>query len=130
MPKKPEQTPTCTVSVNPDSDIKDVTLNLPSFDVFPVEDYDTIDDTVLAQIVYDTENAEQIDKNTNQNNSNDTEAVPVQTPCLPLAVHPNSLEHNVQKNTQNTKITNNKYPILPQMYFPNSNVTINYNFGK
>ena len=37
----------------------------------------------------------------------------------------NSMVTNVQQNTLNRPI-----PVVPHMYFPNSNVTINYNFGK
>ena len=36
---------------------------------------------------------------------------------------------NVQ-NIQNLQTVRPNMPIFPKMYFPNSNVTINYNFGK
>ena len=135
LPKKKKIEPTCTVSLNPDQDVKDVILNLPSFDIVPVDDYDTIDDKILSELVYQAEKDYQDSKTLNQNNNNncdktENETAQVAANSLALPVQPQVPEFIQQSNTQNTKITNNKFPILPQMYFPNSNVTINYNFGK
>ena len=49
--------PTCTVSVNPDTntiDINDVTQNLPIFDLELMENFDTMDDAELVNLIYET----------------------------------------------------------------------------
>ena len=122
--------PTCTVSVNPDTntiDINDVTQNLPTFDLELMENFDTMDDSELVNLIYETE---QQDQNENKTDNNDKQIVTVLDPKVPnrqnIAI-PLQAKNQNQINTQNVT---NKYPILPQMYFPNSSVTINYNFGK
>ena len=128
-PKKQKSKPTSTVTSDENSvpqDVHDVANKLPTFDLEPIDDFDTIDDTTLANLIYDipqtTENVDQqIDKKIN---------------TMPLQVVPQNLQtaqQLPQPPTQNIQshfsVNNQKYPILPQMYFPNSNVTINYNFG-
>ena len=50
----PKTTPTATVSKASDTpDIIDVKANLPNFDLQEIGDFDTIGDTVLANLVYD-----------------------------------------------------------------------------
>ena len=132
----PKSNPTATVSKPPDiSDILDVKANLPTFNLQPIEDFSTIDDDILANLVYDisTEN------DTNQTNDKDdqnktvalasTNNVPQVNPqqIAPQTVQTNqSSQYHTQVNTFN----NPPNTRLPQMYFPHSNVTINYNFGK
>ena len=121
---------TCTVSKPSDTDsqqsneptISDVVQNLPNFALQPLDMYDTIDDSILANLIYDSPNNEGTDKNkqeTEKKSETALQVVPqnVNVPALPNAT-----------NTQ-VNVKNQKFPILPQMYFPHSNVTINYNFG-
>ena len=94
--------------------IDDVKENLPTFDLDPIEDFETIDDNLLVDLLNQTVENE----NTNSNNNNNQQ--------LASAVVP-------QINTQ--VINNNSSGLppnfrIPPMYFPHSNVTINYNFGK
>ena len=145
LPKRQKlnQQATCTVSVNPQetntdsvdrvtentSDVKYVANNLPSFNIDPIEDFSTIDDTILANILYET------DQNVNNNNGNDTQTDTTQVATIPQTMPvpvststPTKLTLNPQFTANS--VTNNTFPTLPQMYFPNSSVTINYNFGK
>ena len=65
--KKPK-TSTCTTSTNNDdqipNDMKDVLVNLPNFDIEPLNDFDTIDDSVLANLIY--EDTDQINSKTDK----------------------------------------------------------------
>ena len=113
LPKKPKIPITCTVSSNPDTedpDIKDVVLNLPNFEVLPIDDFDTIDENLLAQLVQDTEKQQEIDNQTDQNKQKDTEVM--QVPRPPLSVRPTNVDITYQNSTQNNKVTQNKSPIL------------------
>ena len=65
LQEKAKMTHSCTVSVNPDKDIKEVVLNLPNFDMIPIDDFDTIDDKLLAELVYEAEQKNQ-EKDENQ----------------------------------------------------------------
>ena len=98
-------------------EIQDVKDNLPSFDLLPLDDMATIDDKVLSDLL---------------NNEFDT-AINEASPQDPVsALNPSnavvSKTINTQVNTVN--IPQNNMPKLLVMYFPNSSVTINYNFGK
>ena len=42
------------------SDIQNVVENLPTFDLDPLEDFNTIDNTVFVNIIYDTDMEEKI----------------------------------------------------------------------
>ena len=101
------------------SDLQDVKQNLPNFNLDPI-DYNTIDNTVLANLLTDfPENCQ------NTNNNNNIALIPQNTNQVPVT----------QSNQQfNTQVINQHvpfgYPRLPAMYFPYSNVTINYNFTK
>ena len=103
-------------------DIVDVKQNLPNFDLQEIDDFETINDTLLAQILdeQDKENPNNNTDNSNNNNNQIQPSVPKQVP--------------MQQNSQfNTQVINQNIPPnfrLPAMYFPHSNVTINYNFGK
>ena len=73
----------------------------PNFDLVPFDDDGDAD--LLAYI-----------------NANPIDTVPTTTsPALP------QLNNTTMMNSMSTSM-----PVIPRMYFPNSNVTINYNFSK
>ena len=91
---------------------------MPSFNLEPTDDFDTIDDSILANLVYDSDLT-----NENKQNSNNQVAVPQpQNPQNPPTF-------NTQVNTFNQNLAFEQFQRLPQMYFPHSSVTINYNFN-
>ena len=122
-PKKQKVTPSATAGNAKALQIKDITQNLPTFDLNLIE-YDTIDDKELAKILDELPLEKE---NTNNNNSDrDKEvALPVQKSNAPA--NPNQNQYNTQVINQNIPFN---MPHVPAMYFPNSNVTINYNFNK
>ena len=78
-----------------------------NFDLVP---FDTDDDDMLLKYL----DSEEFDLNAESNQATDNVQIP-------------------QQSTQVTKMTNslsNSMPIMPKMFFPHSNVTINYNFSK
>ena len=109
---KPTSTVTIASNTNNNNNLQvaDAKENLPNFNLQPIDEFETIDDEAFTSIILD---AEKLTNTTNQdkttNNAVDTVA-PIQ---------------NIQ-NTVNT-INNNNIGHKPFMYFPNSNVTINYN---
>ena len=124
--KKQKVKPSATVSVPPD--VKELKENLPNMNIEEIDDFDTIDDSVLADLMLDfpTENQNEAITSRNskvQDTQNNTSVVPTTTP------NQNQKHHFQEINTQfNTFNQQRMMPSLPQMYFPNSNVTINYNF--
>ena len=103
-----------------DLTVQDVKENLPSFNIEPIDDFDTIDDTLLANLVYDESLVPTNEPVTNTNiNNNNTVALTPQNP--PVSTH--------TINTQFNTINQQAFPRLPQMYFPNSSVTINNNYN-
>ena len=122
--------PSATVSKNHDSQnsdsnlaIADIKDNLPKFDLLPIDDFDTIDDHILANLVYD-ENLLPQDTNTNTNaNNNNAVAVGANVNNPP----PQTINTQVNSITNNANIPN--LPRLPQMVFNNLSVTINYNYN-
>ena len=85
-------------------------MNLTDCDFHELDNFDTIDDKVLADLMVEHDNNYY---KTDQTNTNST--------MIP------------QQNQINTQVINQNVPPqfhVPQMYFPQSNVTINYNFGK
>ena len=113
LPTKPAETaPNPNNNDSQDTDDKNV---IPTFDIQPLSSFDTIDDDLLLQIVRETEQTEQL----NQLQTTDKAHV------VPAG-------QNVTNNTQVINQTIPNFPRLPMpaMYFPNSNVTINYNFNK
>ena len=99
----------------------DVKQNLPNFELQEIDDFETIDDTLLAQILDDHDKQNTKNSENSNNNNNQVAAGSSNT-------------HQIQQNSQfNTQVFNQNVPAsfrFPGMYFPNSNVTINYNFGK
>ena len=95
-----------------DLNVHDIKQNLPNFQIEPLEDFDTIDDSVLANLIYDIDG-----QDTN----------PPQRPN-------DTAKATVPVTTQNNQVINynnmQNLPRFPAMFFPNSNITINYNFAK
>ena len=154
LPKNKKQ-PTSTVTSDtlPQLSVQDVKENLPTFDLQNV-DLDTLDDNILANLVYDfpapqtapniTTNSHQnqqnkTKQNTNQteNNANQTKTANENTPTPQVTVDQNPRPLQIQGqnipppppqvNTLVNSFTNNVNPRVPAMYFPHSTVTINYN---
>ena len=62
LPKKQKASmPTCTVSVNPDTNMtaNDVIASLPTFNLEVMDNFETIDDAELLKILHETEQKEQ-----------------------------------------------------------------------
>ena len=130
-----------TDDTNDPPDIMDVKLNLPNFNIQEIDEFDTIDDDLLAAIVYD---------NTNPPTTTDIQTVTKESPLKTVTTvnhdtsvvasgnkgvinNPNQ-NQNPQTNQFNTQVITNNMQMrnlarIPAMYFPNSNVTINYNFN-
>ena len=102
-------------------DIQDVKQNLPTFNLDPIDD-STIDDTLLQELLT---NIPQNFDNTNNSNNNSAIATPKSNVQVPVTQ--NNHQFNTQVINQNIPFG---FPRVPAMYFPNSNVTINYNFSK
>ena len=90
-----------------------------------MDDFETIDDSVLAELMLDFPieegiNTEYEDPNTKKGSQ---VGVPVPSPQNPVQLQNYFQEINTQFNHFQPRI-----PQMPQMFFPNSNVTINYNF--
>ena len=125
---KPKKAKTATVtSSNPPepnenaiAPVNTEMLNM-NFDLQPIDDFDTIDDEALAKLVYN------LPTDNNNAKTQPTGAMSQfgQQQDLNLPVQP---QINTQVITQN--VQNQYLPRIPPMYFPHSNVTINYNFGK
>ena len=133
LPKRPQNTstnkqaePTSTaVSATNTRDttpnIQDVKENLPTFNLDPIDD-STIDNTLLQELL--TDMPQNFD-NTNKSNNNSTIVTPKSNVQVPVTQ--NNQQFNTQVINQNIPFG---FPCVPAMYFPNSNVTINYNFSK
>ena len=87
----------------------------------PIDDWDTIDDELLSNLIYKT-----TDQTRKNENSTSTKTVA----NVKSAKNPPQNVLKSQINTVNTVHKTTTGRILPQMYFPNSNVTINYHFHK
>ena len=95
------------------------------FKLEAIDDFDTIDDDLLANLLYDTEN-----KANEKTNNNKVVLVNVTVESNQTAKSPFiPLQNNLQQ-FNNVTNQNQTSPFLPQMYFPNSTVTINYHFHK
>ena len=92
-----------------------------SFYLYPIDDFNTIDDTILANLVYDNNLV------TNNTTSSDAVVIPQNQNIKVPQPQPPQTINNAQVNTINT--TPQDLPHLPQMYFPNSSVTINCNYN-
>ena len=121
-PKRSKSTPSSTVSV-PQPCIQDVKQNLPNFNLEPLDEFETIDDNILAELMV---NFGKDEENVNKNeNVNPNTMVPVTTtPTIAVQKDPPRQQINTQFNT----FHQNQMLRVPTMYFPNSHVTINYNF--
>ena len=108
-------------------DIQNIKDNLPNFDLNAL-DYDTIGDNILTELLTDFQETEQ-NVNSNNNNSNSGNAV-----CVTAPQKVQNTVSTMANQQFNTQVINQNAPMrvprMPVMYFPNSNVTINYNFNK
>ena len=119
VPKKTARQPTATVSTP--------------------QDCQTINMNDLNTIKF----PKNVNENTNNNNSNDS--LPVNFQLVPfdtddddvlmkyLEQNEDELNKIPRQNTQTTMsntVMSTSMPVIPRMYFPHSNVTINYNFAK
>ena len=118
QPKNPNKTAESTITHDV-SALQDVQNSLPTFQLNPINDFHTTDDDILANLVYDVP---QTMTETNKENSLQTVL-----PAMPLAA---SNQRNTQVKNHNMNNPQFNFPMLLQMYFQNSSVTINYNFGK
>ena len=118
--KKPKLTATVTSDTNnnPDNKVDNMDINFPTFELQEIDEFNTIDDTILQDLLTDIP-YEQENVNPNAN------ALAVNAPTN--LAKSNNIQQNTVTNTVNNK---QRYPPMPQMVFNNSNVTINYNFGK
>ena len=108
--------PTSTVSLQ-NYDIKE---NLPNFELAEIDNFDTIDDNLLLQLMDQHDKQNTNDNSNNNNNNYQPENALVGQPNVP------------QIPQINTQVINQNVPpqyCIPAMYFPNSNVTINCNFN-
>ena len=129
IPKKVKTTtqPVSTVTSDQnDKALQETELNLPNFDLEQINDFSTIDNEELAKLMYEVPN-DQTDKNEKENTM--TLATKPQTVTGYNPINQQQIQVNPpQINTQVNTINNT--PSMPYLYFPNSNVTINYNLGK
>ena len=119
--KNKKKEATATLSKNPN--IEDT---LPEdFKLVPIDNFDTIDDDLLANLIYETDTEQ-------RNSDKKTQTGDLNVALATTPNHQNILKPTQNINTINNVTTNNTKcsPFLPQMYFPNSNVTINYHFHK
>ena len=131
--KKKKKIKTATISSPPTEDKSDtnndpnqILPNIDFMDFVPTEN--NSDDFDLTQII----------DNINKENQTDEQLAiaPVSTTVQKQNINLQAAIPNPnQANPPNVSNLNNittmqNYPFLPKMIFPNSNVTINYNFGK
>ena len=121
-----------TISINPDNKHSDTTLttqnldqgtilDLPNMQLQEINNFDTIDDDLLANMLYKTEK-----ENCDQNKQIQGPTTDIVDSGTKNQINFNTVNNNpisLQQNVPNM-------PKLPPMYFPHSNVTINYNFQK
>ena len=125
--KKAKKIPSATVSKG--ININDVKEDLPNFQLEELSEFDMIDDTVLADLMLDF--PEEQNKNANQEENVDPNIRPQVTRQIIARPNvPNQLQQNNfhEINTQYNTFNQPRFPQIPQMYFPSSNVMINYNF--
>ena len=64
-------------------------------------------------------------------NKNESQLVPLTTTTPTITpVNTNPVTQTIHNVSHNGVSKPSNIPILPKMFFPNSNITINYNFGK
>ena len=124
--KIPKKNTTWTTSKAPS--VNEVKSNLPNFNLEAIKDFETIDDNILADLMLEVPM-----ENENQEENQD----PNKTTPTPQQGNPILIELKNQLQMQNyiqeinTQFNNFqiRMPQMAQMFFPNSNVTINYNYN-
>ena len=130
-PKAKKQKTSTVSTTNTDKqqvpdNVKDVILNLPNFELQSISDqFDTIDDDLLANLVYDIQQEPPVTKQIDDTDQNKT----VGTLEVSKVLQPNTSLNVNQPHVSVKNVQNQCFPIMPQLYFPHSNVTINYNFN-
>ena len=103
------QAPPAKAIATPSTLNNDVTLDLSNIDLLE------FDDQMLVQFL--NENEKLLQQQTDQNS-------------LGLATQ-NQIQHQTIQNIQHNTVSKpTNFAVLPKMFFPHSNVTINYNFNK
>ena len=129
-PNATNATASCSTEPNTVT-LADVQNDLPNFTLQPIDEIETIDDSLLTNLIYDIPNETENNDPNEQILEENAVAVQNQTP---QNITPNfPLQPKTPKKTINTQfntINNQAMQHFPAMYFPNSNVTINYNFSK
>ena len=119
--KKSKPSATATHLEHTNDDETDHNINLQTLSFNQIDDFNTIDDDMLNDLLtdmpFDTEN---MDPN--------IQAVVIQN--QPNAIPTTQMQTQSTVNNQINTVNNQHYPHIPQMVFNNSSVTINYNFGK
>ena len=125
---KPKPAPSTTVSVNPDktTDTPFETINFDDFsDFIPIEN--NAQDFQLSEMLRDIQHETQNHPNPPKPDQIDRQIVPAtSTPGL-VTPHQNDIPNMTNAQVWNVNQAQNN-PFVPKMRFPNSNVTINYNF--
>ena len=116
--KQKMQESTTNTTTQQNITVQEVKENLPNFNLEPIEEFDTIDDTLLSSIILD---AERLTSN-NMNTSGTEVAVmsanqEVQQKTPTIGTQVNTINNHLPTQLQMQRI--------PQMFFPHSNVTIN-----
>ena len=120
--KKQKIKPSSAIGKGP-TDEHLLNFNLPNFQLEELDQYDTIDDKVLMEIMeeHDKENTT-TDTNTNNYDVQTANALISKPQVAPMS--------QINKQVINQQVPPQHPFHMPSMYFPNSNVTINYNFSK
>ena len=129
LPKVKKQKLTATVTTKTDEQkTPNFKLDIPNIDLEPIEDYNTIDDNLLQELLTD------MPMETENRDPNIQNAVVAQSKNITPANLQNGQNFNTQINTVNNQmqmpVIPNSIPPMANMSFTNSTVTINYNFGK
>ena len=108
-----------------------------SFSIQPPEEYSTVNVNDLVDWIPIENNADEFDLGQIlQEVEANTTSTTTPDPALALMEKkiPTTTSVSSSQNTLVQNFTSNRemqqYPFFPKMYFPNSNVTINYNFNK
>ena len=129
-PSTANSTPAKQQDIDTIPDLLDVKHNLPNFNLDPIDNFDTIDDNLLAELVHGNSltTTDQQDQNKITKKPTIQENAVVSEVTVPMqSVKQTPAQYNTQVINDNMPMHN--FPCIPSMYFPHSNVTINYNFN-
>ena len=118
--KKSKQTSTVSIPDNDNNDTLNTINNMDLVDWIPIDN--NADDFDLGEII---SHVEQVEKEYEQSQR---QVIPTSKTDTDMTEKTKGVNTVIQNFTSNTSA--NAYPPMPKMYFPNSSVTINYNFYK